>query len=80
MVGLGKDAPRALLRELNGVLGRQVLVDFFSGADAVSGGFSPKYILLISRHWTDRGDSLDCLQVKSVRQKLHIPSLGIREP
>ena len=80
VVGLVKDAPRALLRKLDGVLSGEVPVNFFCGADAVPGGLPPKNILLVSRHRTNRGDGLDCLIVKSVSQKLQIPSLSVRDP
>lgn len=70
VVGLVKDAPRALLRKLDGVLSGEVPVKFFCGADAVPRGLPPNNILLVSRHRMNRGDGLDCLIVKSVSQKL----------
>ena len=68
------------MRELNGVLCGEVLVNFLSGADAVPGRLPSEDILLISRDRTNRGDSLNCLIVKSVSQKLHIPRLGVKSP
>jgi len=68
------------VRELDGVLCGEMLANFLSGADAVPGGLPSEDILLIGRDRTNRGDSLNCLIVKSVSQKLHIPIFSIRDP
>jgi hypothetical protein len=50
VVSLGKNAPRSLLRGLKEVLGREVLVDLLSGADAIPGGLPMENIPLIIRN------------------------------
>jgi len=80
LASLGKNDPRALLWELNEVLGREVLVDILSGGDAIPRRHPTKNILVIIRNWPNRGDGLHGLAVKSVSQKLHIPRLGVKGP
>jgi hypothetical protein len=65
---------------LDVVLGGEVLVNVFGGTNAVFGGHPSEYILLFIRNWAHRGDSLYCLIIKSVIQKIHIPRLSIRDP